>query len=104
VRHELLESRDVIEREIGRPVVHLAFPFGDNLSAGPREFAIARECGYETALTTRPGVLFPNHRDYLTALPRLAVHGGWQNVRSLESLLTGAPFALWNLGRRVNVS
>lgn len=104
VRHELLESRDVIEREIGRPVVHLAFPFGDNLSAGPREFAIAQECGYETALTTRPGVLFPNHRDYLTALPRLAVHGGWQNVRSLESLLTGAPFALWNLGRRVNVS
>ncbi len=104
VRRELLKSREIIEREIGRPVVHLAFPFGDNLSAGPREFTLARECGYETAVTTRPGVLFPNHREYMTALPRLAVQGGLQNARSLESLLTGVPFALWNLGRRINVS
>lgn len=104
VRHELLESRQIIEREIGRSVVHLAYPFGDALSAGPAEFAIARECGYQTALTTRPGVVFADHRKHLMALPRLAVHGGWQNVRSLESLLTGAPFALWNLGRRINVS
>ncbi|MDP2358462.1 MAG: polysaccharide deacetylase family protein [Beijerinckiaceae bacterium] len=104
VRRELLESREMIEREIGRPVVHLAYPFGDSLSAGPREFAIALECGYHTAVTTRPGVLFSDHREHMTALPRLAVHGGWQNSRSLESLLTGAPFALWNLGRRINVS
>jgi peptidoglycan/xylan/chitin deacetylase (PgdA/CDA1 family) len=104
VRRELTESKQTIEREIGRPVVHLAYPFGDSGSARQREFNIARECGYETALTTRPGVLFKAHREHMTALPRLAVHGGWQDARSLESLLTGAPFALWNLGRRVNVS
>lgn len=104
VRRELFESREIIEREIGRPVVHLAYPFGDRLSAGPREFAIARECGYETAVTTRPGVLFPDHSEHMTALPRLAVQGGLQNARSLESLLTGLPFALWNFGRRINVS
>lgn len=104
VRRELLESKLTIEREIGRPVMHLAYPFGDSGSARQREFAIARECGYETALTTRPGVLFKAHRQHMMALPRLAVHGGWQDARSLESLLTGAPFALWNLGRRVNVS
>lgn len=104
VRRELLESRQIIEREIGRPVVHLAYPFGDRLSAGPREFAVARECGYETAVTTRPGVLFPDHREHMIALPRLAVQGELQDARSLESLLTGLPFALWNLGRRINVS
>ncbi len=104
VRRELLQSKQAIEREIGRPVVHLAYPFGDSGSARQREFNIARECGYETAVTTRPGVLFKAHREHMTALPRLAVHGGWQDARSLESLLTGAPFALWNLGRRVNVS
>lgn len=104
VRRELIESKQEIEQQIGRPVVHLAYPFGDSGSARQREFNIARECGYETALTTRPGVLFKAHRDHLMALPRLAVHGGWQDLRSLESLLTGAPFALWNLGRRVNVS
>lgn len=103
VRRELEESRATIEREIGRSVVHLAYPFGDKGSAGPRDFEIARACGYETAVTTRPGVLFAGHRDHLFALPRLAVQGGWQDVRMLESLLTGAPFALWNLGRRFNV-
>lgn len=103
VRRELEESRAAIERETGRSVVHLAYPFGDEGSAGPREFEIARDCGYETALTTRPGVLFAGHRDHLHALPRLAVHGGWQDLRALECLLTGAPFAVWNLGRRINV-
>ena len=104
VRRELLDSKQAIEREIGRPVVHLAYPFGDTGSARQREFNIARECGYETAVTTRPGVIFKAHRNHMMALPRLAVHGGWQDLRSLESLLTGAPFALWNLGRRVNAS
>ncbi len=104
VRRELLESRERIEREIGSPVLHLAFPFGDERSAGRREFEIARDCGYATALTTRPGVLYAAHLDHLTALPRLAVHGSWQDVRSLETLMSGAPFALWNFGRRLNVS
>ena len=104
VRRELLESRAIIEREIGARTVHLAYPFGDKRSAGPREFAIARECGYETALTTRPGVLFCAHANHLMALPRLAVHGVWQDVRSLETLLSGAPFALWNMGHRLDVS
>ncbi|MFN3890711.1 MAG: polysaccharide deacetylase family protein [Beijerinckiaceae bacterium] len=104
VWRELRESREIIERQIGRPAVHLAFPFGDSRSAGPREFEIARACGYETAVTTRPGVLYAGHVKHLTALPRLAVHGSWQDVRLLESLLTGAPFAMWNLGRRVDVS
>lgn len=104
VRRELSESREIIEGQIGRPVVHLAYPFGDEHSAGQREFSIARECGYQTALTTRPGVLFSAHSEHLSALPRLAVHGEWQDVRSLETLITGAPFAIWNMGRRVNVS
>jgi peptidoglycan/xylan/chitin deacetylase (PgdA/CDA1 family) len=104
VRRELQESRDILQRQIGRDVAHVAFPFGDPRSAGPREFELARDCGYRTALTTRPGVLFAEHANHLHALPRVAVHGSWQDVRSLESLLSGAAFALWNLGRRMNVS
>lgn len=104
VRTEMLASKDLIEEQLGRSALHLAYPFGDRYSAGSREFQIARACGFETALTTRPGVLFAAHRDHLTALPRLAVHGSWQQARTLETLLSGAPFALWNLGRRLNVS
>ncbi|MBN9082870.1 MAG: polysaccharide deacetylase [Rhizobiales bacterium 62-17] len=103
-RRELAESRAIIEREIGQPARHLAFPVGDPTSAGPREFALARELGFASAVTTRPGMVFPEHAQHLTALPRLSVNGHWQDRTFLEVLLSGAPFALWNRGRRVNAA
>lgn len=104
VRRELAESRAIIEKRLGRPALHLAYPVGDPTSAGPREFAIAREMGFATAVTTRPGMIFPEHADYLTALPRLSVNGEWQDRAAFDALLSGAPFALWNRGRRLNVA
>lgn len=103
-RHELFESRRIIEAKIGRPAPHLAWPVGDPASAGPREFQLARDLGFATAVTTRPGMVFPEHAGHMTALPRLSVNGHWQDRRYLEVLLTGAPFALWNRGRRLNVA
>ena len=52
---------------------HFSFPVGDPTAAGPREFAIAAELGFRTAVTTRPGVLFPDHREHLD---RAAAHLG----------------------------
>ena len=101
VRHELAESRRLIELRLGRSARHLAYPVGDPTSAGPREFAIAAELGFSSAVTTRPGMIFPAHRDRRLALPRLSVNGNWQSLESLEVLLSGVPFALWNKGRRV---
>ncbi len=103
-RHELAESRRIIGARIGKPAKHLAWPVGDPASAGPREFKLAQDLGFESAVTTRPGMLFPGHAGHLTALPRLSVNGNWQDRRFLEVLLTGAPFALWNKGRRLNVA
>ena len=55
-------SRAVIEAALGMRPAHFAYPVGDRTSAGPREFRIAAELGFKTAVTTRPGVLFPEHR------------------------------------------
>ena len=63
-------SRSVIEASLGTRPDHLSYPVGDKTSAGPREFKIAAELGFKTAVTTRPGVLFPSHSEHLTALPR----------------------------------
>ena len=52
-------------------------------------------------MTTRPGQLFAATRERLHALPRLSVNGNHQTLRSLDVLLSGAPFVLWNNGRRV---
>jgi peptidoglycan/xylan/chitin deacetylase (PgdA/CDA1 family) len=102
-RAEMAESRRVLELELGRPCPHFAYPVGDPTSAGPREFKLATELGFASAVTTRPGMIFSDHAAHLCALPRVSVNGLWQDVDYFDILLSGAPFALWNRGRRVNV-
>lgn len=100
---EMAESQARIAAELGRPVTHLSFPVGDPTSAGPREFAMARRLGFATAVTTRPGHLFPGHAEHLHALPRISINGLHQTDAALASLLSGVPFLAWNRGRRLNV-
>jgi peptidoglycan/xylan/chitin deacetylase (PgdA/CDA1 family) len=83
---------------------HLSYPVGDPTSAGPREFRIAAELGFKTAVTTRPGVLFPEHRQHLMALPRISLNGEHQQMRYVRVLLSGAATAVWNGFRRVNAA
>lgn len=103
-RAEMEMSRSVLEAALGKRPEHLAYPVGDSTSAGPREFRIAAELGFKTATTTRPGVLFKAHRDYLTALPRISVNGEFQRQRYVKVLMSGAGTALLNHFRRVNVA
>ena len=103
VRHEMAESAARIEAMLGIRPAHFSYPFGDPTSAGPREFALARELGFKTAVTTRPGVLFPEHREHLMALPRISLNGEFQRLRYLKVLTSGAATALRNRFRRVDV-
>lgn len=100
-RREMSESRARIAEMTGVTPRHFCYPIGDPSSAGPREFDLAGSLGFESAVTTRPGMIFPGHRDRLRALPRLSVNGGYQSLAALDILLSGAPFALLNRGRRV---
>jgi peptidoglycan/xylan/chitin deacetylase (PgdA/CDA1 family) len=104
VRSELTMGAAVIEAALGRRPRHLAYPVGDPTSAGPREFRLAEEAGFETATTTRPGMLFPEHRDCFTALPRITLNGEFQRLRYVDVLLSGAATALHNRFRRVNAA
>jgi peptidoglycan/xylan/chitin deacetylase (PgdA/CDA1 family) len=104
VRAEMAMSRSVIEAALGVPADHLSYPIGDPTSAGPREFHMAAELGFKTAVTTRPGVLFPEHAHHITALPRISVNGKFQQLRYLEVLVSGAATALWGGFRRVNAA
>ena len=101
---EIQQGRALIEQKLGAKPMHFSFPFGDPTSAGPREFARAKELGFKTAVTTRPGVLFPEHRDHLMALPRISINGDYQRLRYVDVLLSGAATAVWNGFRRVNAA
>ena len=101
---EMLGSADRIEAELGKRPVHFAYPYGDETSAGPRDFDLAVKAGFETAVTTRKGLIFPEHNDHLTALPRFSLSGDYQNPRYFKTLLSGLPFVLLNRLRTVNVN
>lgn len=102
-RREITESKAWLEEALGLPIRHFAYPVGDPGSAGPREFALAKEAGFASAVTTRPGHLFAEHMGHPHALPRVSLNGLHQSEVALRSLLSGLPFLLWNRGRKVSV-
>lgn len=104
VRSEVRTSAAVIAAALGKRPEHFSYPVGDASAAGPREFRIAGELGFKTAVTTRPGVLFPEHRSHLTALPRISLNGEYQRLRYVQVLLSGSATAIWNRFRRVDAA
>jgi peptidoglycan/xylan/chitin deacetylase (PgdA/CDA1 family) len=102
--YELTESRSRIENVLQRQVLHFAYPYGDRIAAGVREFALARAAGYKTAVTTRPGMIFPESAGHMTALPRISLNGNYQDERLLPVLTSGAATAMWNGFRRVDAA
>ncbi len=102
--HEMATSKAVIEQHIGRAVKHFAYPYGDEPAATPRDFRLAQQAGFTSSVTTRKGVVYPEHANHLQALPRVMVSGRYQKVRYFDALISGLPLGLLNRFRRVNVS
>jgi peptidoglycan/xylan/chitin deacetylase (PgdA/CDA1 family) len=101
---EMTDSRTQIEAALQRRVLHFAYPYGDRIAAGTREFALARSAGFKTAVTTRPGMIFSESAAHMTALPRVSLNGNYQDERILPVLTSGAATALWNGFRRVDAA
>lgn len=101
---EMREGARILECALGKWPEHFSYPYGAPTAAGQRDFALARELGFKTAVTTRPGMLFKAHKDHLTALPRVSLNGDYQSIHYLDLFLSGAPFALFNRFRRLNVA
>ena len=100
-RHEVQEVRDVLERRLQKVPRHLAYPYGFASAVGQREVGLAREAGYVSAVTTRHGVLRPEHADFLHALPRISVNGRYQSVAHIRTMLSGVTTPLANAGKVV---
>ena len=104
VRDEVTRGRELIAEKLGcPPAEHFAYPFGDSGSAAKREFEILAGLNFATSTTTRKGILFPEHKDHLHALPRVSLNGDYQKDRYVRLFLSGAPFALWRRFRKLDV-
>lgn len=73
VRAEMADNRKFLQELTGAPVAHNAYPFGHAGACGVREAEISRSLGFRTAVTTRAGMIFPEHRNHLHALPRVCL-------------------------------
>jgi len=98
---EIADSVARVATELGKPCRHFSYPYGDESSAGSREFDMARGLGIETAVTTRKGLIRKSHAAATTALPRLSLNGDFQDVRYVKVLLSGLPFALRDGAKRM---
>lgn len=83
-RVELCDSRSRLEDELGRPVVHFAYPYGA-YDASVRD-GVA-DAGYVTGCATRSGLSEPG--EDLLALRRMTVHGHDSMLDFASRLRTG---------------
>ncbi|MBA2483148.1 MAG: polysaccharide deacetylase family protein [Nitrosomonas sp.] len=100
LKEEVVGSRAEIEQEIQTPVRHFAYPFGKKGEASQREFAFVKQEGFSTATTTRIGNIFPAHKNFPTALPRISINEVSRSI--VLNLQTSGliPFIV-NRGKRV---
>jgi peptidoglycan/xylan/chitin deacetylase (PgdA/CDA1 family) len=103
VEAEFIDSKAELEARLGKRVQHLAYPFGGRNAVGRREFDLARECDYITAVTTRNGNLFKEHAWQLQALPRLGISGNYPVLSLLNRLESGLVPARANGWKRLVV-
>lgn len=100
---QLRQSADEIKKKIGKRPEHFAYPYGYPSAAGARDFKIAKELGFKSAVTTRHGVCYQQHCEHLMALPRISINGNFQKTRYLKAMLSGATTLLFNKGKKLNV-
>jgi peptidoglycan/xylan/chitin deacetylase (PgdA/CDA1 family) len=100
---EIVESGLRIEAELRTKVQHFAYPYGNTDAADSRDFNIAKNAGYKSAVVTRLGTVLPEHKDHLQALPRVMVSGRYQKLNYIEALLSGVPSRLTHKFRGLNV-
>ena len=100
---QMRESAKILKSELDQAPRHFAYPYGYPAAAGQREFDLARELGFTSAVTTRHGVLYNDHKNHMHALPRISLNGNFQSMRYVDTLLSGLPTRLQNRGKKLNV-
>ena len=91
-RREIEQSARVLEAQLGSRPAHLSYPIGSRTAAGPREYALAAELGFRSAVTTIPGGLYAQSRKSLASLPRISLNGLFQAHRYMDVFGTPAVF------------
>jgi peptidoglycan/xylan/chitin deacetylase (PgdA/CDA1 family) len=63
LRQEMIESRKVLEKEVGQPVQTIAYPYGRPHAYNDLTKRLAREAGYRLGFSYHGGINGPGHED-----------------------------------------
>ena len=88
VEQEMADNLAFLENAIQTQVAHFAYPFGNVDACGLREAAIAKTVGFQSAVTTQRGSIFPEHLAHLYELPREPLTRK-DNAASLQCKING---------------
>jgi len=92
-RGEMADNRKFLQAITGQRIDHQAYPFGHAGACGEREAEISHALGFHTAVTTRAGTVFREHREHLHALPRVCLTRDESSV-TLQCKLNGVSRAV----------
>lgn len=92
---EMAESKKVLEKIISKPVKHFAYPYGTPNECGRREFALAGQTGFVSAVTMNYGTLFTKNITCPHELPRIPL-GNHTTNKKLENIHNGISQFSWN--------
>jgi peptidoglycan/xylan/chitin deacetylase (PgdA/CDA1 family) len=89
---EISMGRAVAEAAFHRGIKHFAYPFGDGAAFNRDHVKLAEQADFASAVTALPGLVYPDARSDLHALPRIAWDGRQRSLRVMRALLSGACF------------
>ena len=90
---EMAMGRAVAEAAFHRSIRHFAYPFGDRESWRRQHVVMAEMVGFDSAVSTIPGIVEAQGRTNLHALPRVAWDGRERSLRMMRVMLSGIAFA-----------
>jgi peptidoglycan/xylan/chitin deacetylase (PgdA/CDA1 family) len=90
---EMSMGQAVAQAALHRDIKHFAYPFGDRASFDRQHVRLAGEAGFASAVTAMPGIVLPEGRSNLHALPRIAWDGRQRSLRVMRAMLSGVMFA-----------
>lgn len=67
---EITRGKEELENKIGKPVLHMAYPYGSSAEVSEREYGLAKKCGFKTATLSYGGSFKHLDGQNLFALPR----------------------------------
>ena len=68
---QILDSKKELERQIGKPVNHFAFPYGSLDDASAKEYKLLTKFGFKSAVYNHPGGIYENTPPY--QFPRMGL-------------------------------